>query len=158
MTRRWTPSCAPPEGWAVKQMDKASDHDHEVWLSPTGRTAYGIIRFDLPLPVGPQFVLGAYLSEMKKREGRADLISKTYDEQIKGLRFEAVGGRYHTYTNLMTRGWHGWFVYAGTGTDRPADPAELALAVAARENTGLGKPEEKSEILNPKSETNSKSE
>ena len=131
----------PPEGWVPKVQDAgATDHTHIVWLSPSGHTAYGIISFNLPLPVGPQFVLGAFLSEMKKREGKADLISKTYDETLKGIRFEAVGGRYHTYTNLMTRGWHGWFVYAGTGTADPENLDELALAKAARENTLLGEP------------------
>ena len=131
----------PPEGWTPKVQDVgATDHTHIVWLSPSGHTAYGVISFNLPLPVGPQFVLGAFLSEMKKREGKADLISKSYDEALKGIRFEAVGGRYHTYTNLMTRGWHGWFVYAGTGTAEPINVAELALAEAARENTLLGEP------------------
>ena len=37
----------------LKQSDR---HTHEVWLSPTGKTAYGVIHFKLPLPVGVNLV------------------------------------------------------------------------------------------------------
>ena len=43
---------APPVGWKLDPYKTSSSHKHAVWLSPSGRTAYGVIYFSLPLPVG----------------------------------------------------------------------------------------------------------
>ena len=56
------------------------------WLSPSGRTAYGVIYFSLPLPVGHDLTLWGFLDEMRHSEGEATLVSKQWDENLRGLR------------------------------------------------------------------------
>src|SRR5918992_1040717 len=48
--------CVPPIGWKIEPLKTSKDHTHQVWLSPTGKTAYGVIHFRLPLPVSAQWV------------------------------------------------------------------------------------------------------
>ena len=43
-----------PDGWTAEPLKKSGRHSHQIWLSPTGETAYGVIHFSLPLPVGPE--------------------------------------------------------------------------------------------------------
>lgn len=131
-------ACVPPRGWTMEPLKQTTRHAHQLWLSPTGHTAYGVIRFSLPLPVGPETVLWFFLREMRASEGEARLISKRRDSDLKGLRFVAEGGQYVVRTNLTTRGLRGWAVYAGTRRDRDILPSELALAELARENTKTG--------------------
>jgi hypothetical protein len=131
-------SCVPPEGWAIQPIKEGKNHVHQLWLSPTGNTAYGVIRFALPFPVGPDTILWFFLREMREREGEARLISKRRDARLKGLRFVAEGGLYVVRTNLTTRGFRGWAVYAGTLRHRDILPNELNLAELARENTETG--------------------
>ena len=119
-------------------LKQTKNHAHQVWVSPTGHTAYGVIRFSLPLPVGPDTVLWFFIREMRASEGEARLISKRRDPQLKGLRFVAEGGRYVVRANLTTRGLRGWAVYAGTRRDREILPSELSLAELAREKTETG--------------------
>src|SRR5258707_193625 len=38
---------APPVGWKPDELKSSEQHTHQVWLSPTGKTAYGIIHFGL---------------------------------------------------------------------------------------------------------------
>jgi hypothetical protein len=129
----------PPVGWIAQPLKHSNKHDHQIWLSPSGSTAYGVIRFKLPLPVGPESVLQlGFLPEMKRTEGEATLLSSQRDPALPGLRFVAEGGQHLVRTNLMTRGFKGWAVYAGTLRDHPEVPEELALAELAREHTAVG--------------------
>ncbi|MBV8780329.1 MAG: hypothetical protein JO353_02925, partial [Phycisphaerae bacterium] len=84
----------PPLGWKPDPLKQSSSHAHEVWLSPDGRTAYGIIYFHMPLPVGRDFALWAFMNQMKQTEGEAILRSKSWDEQRGCERFVAEGGLY----------------------------------------------------------------
>ena len=128
-----------PEGWRQEPLKSSDRHKHQVWLSPSGKTAYGVIRMKLPLPVGPDTVLRlGVMPEMKRTEGEAVLISSHRDTTLPGVRFVAEGGRYLLRSNLMTRGWRGWVVYAGTLRDQPENKDELELAELARENTRVG--------------------
>src|ERR1700733_14023629 len=49
--------CDPPVGWAAEPLKSSSHHAHQVWLSPSGATAYGVIHFGLPWPVGDALAL-----------------------------------------------------------------------------------------------------
>ncbi len=130
--------CLPPAGWSAQAPKTSRNHTHHLWLSPTGSTAYGVIRFALPLPVGPDAALWGFLREMRRTEGEARLIRKEKDSALPGLRFVAEGGLYVVRANLTTRGFRGWAAYAGTRRDRDILPGELQLAERARENTEAG--------------------
>ena len=132
--------CYPPAGWKAEPLKKSARHTHQIWLSPTGHTAYGVIHFSLPWPVGPDLVLSAFLHEMQKQEGEARLLDKSSDPRLPGLRFEAQGTVYHLWGNLKVKGWEGWAVYAGSRTGEPILLPELELAAAARESTRVGTP------------------
>ena len=132
--------CYPPTGWTAEPLKESPKHTHQIWLSPSGNTAYGVIHFSLPLPVGPDLVLRAFMREMKKQEGTADLVDKESDPKLPGLRFEARGGVYHLWGNLMVHGWEAWAVYAGSRSKSPILLSELELAAAARESTKVGSP------------------
>jgi hypothetical protein len=132
----------PPDGWQPQPLKQTSRHAHQVWLSPTGRTAYGVIHFRLPLPLSADFVLPFFISEMRRTQGDASLISKTGDPQLPGVRFIAEGGAYHIRVNLLTSGREGWAVYAGTLRGRPEDANELQTAETSREHTQIGIPAE----------------
>jgi hypothetical protein len=132
---------APPSGWKMDPYKTSSEHRHAVWISPSGHTAYGVIYFSLPLPVGYDLTLWGFLREMRRNEGEATLESKKWDSDLNGLRFVARGGRYIVRTNLMVRGFHGWAIYAGTLRNEQIVPEELAQAQAAREQTRIGRPE-----------------
>src|SRR5688500_92404 len=126
----------PPLGWQREPFKQSDRHNHLVWVSPTGGAAYGVIHFTLPLPVGEELALRGFLAEMKKSEGEATLLSKNRDGER--IRFVAAGGKYRIRGILLTRGFRGWAVYAGTLRSLPVAVDELALAVQARENTALG--------------------
>lgn len=130
-------SAMPPIGWQAEMLKSSATHTHQVWLSPTGRTAYGVIHFNLPLPVGHDLALWGFLQNMKKAEGEAKLIEKRWDDQLGGLRFVAAGGLYRVRTNLFVRGLQGWAVYAGTLQDQPIEADMLELAERAREATHI---------------------
>jgi hypothetical protein len=126
----------PPRGWRTDLFEITDRHSQSVWVSPTGSAAYGVIHFNLPLPVGEEIALRGFLAEMKKSEGEATLLSKNRDGDR--LRFVAEGGKYRIRGILLTKGFQGWAVYAGTLRSRALAVDELALAVQARENTALG--------------------
>jgi hypothetical protein len=126
----------PPLGWVPDPLKQSARHRHQVWVSPTGDTAYGIIYFNLPLPCGDDLALWGFLQEMKKVEGEARLLSKQND--YSGLRFVAEGGLYTIRAKLQVDGFHGWVIYAGTLRSRPVNPPELDIAQKARESTRLG--------------------
>jgi hypothetical protein len=129
-------SVVAPRGWTAEPFKTSPRHNHLVWVSPTGDAAYGVIYFTLPLPVGNEIALRGFLAEMKRSEGEAALLSKNRDGER--LRFVAEGGKYRIRGILLTKGFHGWAVYAGTLRSRALPVDELALAVQARENTALG--------------------
>jgi hypothetical protein len=129
----------PPVGWKAEPPKKSPKHEHQVWLSPTGRTAYGVIRFSMQLPVSEEMALQmGVLPQMRRTEGDATLLWSKRDPAIDGLRFEAEGGIYRLRSSLRTRGWKGWVVYAGTLRNQEIVPEELELAELARENTRVG--------------------
>jgi hypothetical protein len=130
---------SPPAGWRPDPIKRSRSHSHQTWLSPTGHTAYGVIKINLPLPfLGPDAVLKPFLNEMKKTEGEAKLISRRNDPRLGGLRFVAEGGQYRLRSNLMTRGFRAWAVYAGTRRGQEEMLDELQLAEQARERTKIG--------------------
>ena len=133
--------CDPPEGWKQDPTKKGWNNIHKVWLSPTRETAYGVIHFSMPLPVGANLALGGFLKEMKKTEGTANLLSKQDDPKLPGIRFVAEGGKYCIHAYLMVNGWQGWAIYAGTLRGVADPPDELDMATRAREYTKVGRPD-----------------
>jgi hypothetical protein len=77
---------------------------------------------------------------MQRTEGEATLLSSERDPALPGIRFVAEGGKHLVRTNLITRGWKGWAIYAGTLRGQPVVPDELAIAEVAREQTSVGLP------------------
>jgi hypothetical protein len=128
----------PPVGWHADPLKRSPAHAHQVWISPSGHTAYGIIHFTLPVPVGYDLAVWGFLQNMKLREGEATLISKKWDPNLNGLRFVAEGGLYCVRTNLFVNGLTGWAVYAGTLRKEQINSDELLLAEQAREATSFG--------------------
>jgi hypothetical protein len=129
-----------PKDWKIEPLKTSDRHKHQVWLSPSRNTAYGVICFRLPLPVGPDSVLHfGVLPELKRTEGEATLLSKSTDRNLPGVRFVAEGGKYLVRGNLLTGGWRGWMIYAGTLRAAAIDEPELKLAETAREHTLVGK-------------------
>jgi len=130
----------PPVGWTAQPIEEENRHSQEVWLSPSGDTAYGVIHTHLPWPVGPNLTLAGFLKEMKRKEGEAILISRESDPELPGIRFVAEGGKYMIRGNLISKGWHAWVIFAGTLRAKPVRPDELELAERAREATVIGLP------------------
>ena len=129
----------PPVGWQPDSLKRTSRHAHQAWISPSGHTAYGVIRMNLPLPfIGADRVLKGFLDEMRRTEGEATLLSRDTDRRLPGIRFIAEGGQYKVRTNLVVRGFRAWAVYAGTRRDAQEVPGELDLAERARERTKIG--------------------
>jgi hypothetical protein len=129
---------SPPLGWSAQPLKQSSRHSHQLWIAPSGATAYGVIRFSLPFPVGYDLALWGFLREMKRTQGEAILVTKEWDENSQALRFVADGGEYRVRVNLMLDGWHGWAVYAGTRRDHEIVSNELEVAQLARDHTIVG--------------------
>jgi hypothetical protein len=144
---------AIPPNWHPDPLKSSAEHTHQVWISPSGHTAYGVIYFKLPLPVGTDLALWGFLNQMKKSEGEATLLSKQYDPKIDGLRFVAEGGLYTVRTTLFTEGFHGWAIYAGTLRKFPVNAEELREAERAREATRIGIDSSSANNLTPGSTT-----
>jgi hypothetical protein len=132
---------SPPVGWKLEPHKTTPRSEHDIWISPTGATAYGVLFIRLPLPVGANLTLSKFLEEMKKREGRADLLEKKDDNAIDGIRFVAEGGIHKIHAKLMTRGFRAWVIYAGSKQGTPERPDELETAARSREATIIGLPE-----------------
>lgn len=128
--------CRPPVGWRVKAVEQLPRSIQRVWVSPSGRTAYGVIRIRLPLPAGQDLVLWAFLNKMRQAEGEAKLVSR--DKGSPGLRFVAEGGEHRLRALLHTSGLSAWVVYAGTLVEEPEAPEELRIAELARDATWVG--------------------
>jgi hypothetical protein len=129
----------PPVGWEADPIKRSRNHAHQAWLSPSRRTAYGVIRINLPLPfIGPDTVLPRFIEQMRESEGEARLISRRSDPRLPGIRFVAEGGEYRLRANLVTRGFRAWAVYAGTLRGQDEVLEELKLAEISRESTRIG--------------------
>lgn len=126
---------ALPRGWRLDRDEQTSRHIQRLWISPTGDTAFAVIRIKLPLPVPGSLVMWKFVDEMKKNEGQAELLDRRDDAALGGIRFVAQGGRYRVHANLIRRGFTAWVIYAGTLTARGVNPPELEQAEAAREAT-----------------------
>ncbi|MGA2442577.1 MAG: hypothetical protein ABSH08_16610 [Tepidisphaeraceae bacterium] len=136
--------CDPPIGWIARPLRTAPNNVHQVWRSPTGDTAYGVVHFRMPLPVGGGLALSGFLAQMKKTEGTSKLLDRQDDPNLPGIRFVAEGTLHTLRANLILDGWEGWAVYAGTLRSRPINQKELDRAIAAREHTRVGKPHDSS--------------
>ncbi|HEY8666043.1 MAG TPA: hypothetical protein VIL86_05225 [Tepidisphaeraceae bacterium] len=133
--------CAPPIGWTAEPLKKNERRRHQIWLSPSGKTAYGVIYFPLPLPVGPNTVFPRFMKAMERSEGDAILLNKETDPNLPGIRFVAEGGLYTMRGNLIVSGWNGWAIYAGSRRNEDVNEVEMQLAEEAREHTSVGLPE-----------------
>lgn len=125
----------PPDGWKPRPLIHDSRHTHEIWVSGSGDTAYGVIYFNLPLPVSAGFVLPFFMEAMRVSEGNAKLIDSYDDSALPGVRFIAEGGLYRIQVNLITEGFHGWAIYSGQLRSKPINFAESFKAEIAREGT-----------------------
>ena len=130
----------PPVGWIPQPLKYSDRHTHQIWLSPSGETAYGAIRFKLPWPVGPRLLLGRFLAEMRRVEQTSTLLSKEDDPDLPGIRFVAESSIHKVRVNLITHGFRGWAFYAGTNVGHEETKAELELAERAREASSPGLP------------------
>lgn len=130
----------PPIGWKPDPLKSSDRHTHEVWLSPTGSTAYGVSHFKhlLLFLASDDRVLSEVLKGMQQTSGATQLLHSQKDKEIDGVRFLANAGPYTVHGNLIRHGTDGWVVYAGTVRDKPVVPEELKLAELARERTQLG--------------------
>lgn len=128
----------PPVGWKAEPLKSSSQHQHQVWLSPSRDTAYGVVYFGLPWPVGPDLVLWGFMRHMDAVAGGATLLSEQRDDRLPGIRFVAEAGIYVIRTNLIVKGFEGWAVYAGTVRGKPVNESELQTAMRAREQTRVG--------------------
>jgi hypothetical protein len=120
-----------PAGWHADPLKSSPTHNHQVWISPSGHTAYGIIHFTLPLPVGNDLALWGFLQTMQRSEGEATLIEKNWDPNLHATRFVVVGGLYMVRVNQFVRGSQGWAIYAGTLRKEKIEPDELSVARAS---------------------------
>lgn len=66
-----------PTGWIAQPLKQGSNHKHQIWISPSDHTAFGVLFVSLPFPAAlvplgyrVDRVLDGFLGEMKKREGR----------------------------------------------------------------------------------------
>jgi hypothetical protein len=129
---------APPLGWQPSVMPNQLNAIHYLWISPSGKTAYGVIRFSLPFPAPYEPVLWVFLREIRKKEGHAALLAKSYTPGRRSMSFTVEGGRYTIRTTLVLRGLSGWMTYAGTLREHPVEPGELQVAETARDKTEVG--------------------
>lgn len=130
----------PPEGWIPSPIKLTAKTIHQIWISPTGSTAFGVIYAKLPLPVGPELALWGFMREMKKDQGEAELLDQEAVDHLNGVRFKARGKLYSIDAILYAEGWDCWIAYAGQYSDKQADAKEMAVAKLASERVVMGKP------------------
>jgi hypothetical protein len=128
-------TCPVPAGWQAQPLKQNERHTHQVWISPSGKTAFGVIHFKLPLPVGPDLALAGFLSAMQKSEGNANLIERHSDSQ--GIQFIVEGGVYRMHAQLIVKGYQAWAIYAATRRAEPTVSDELKLAELAAGHTQI---------------------
>ena len=145
---RFSVYVSPPLGWKMKINSSDERAEHVVWNSPGGNTAFGVIYFKLPFPVGHDLAFEwGFLPEARKREGSAEVLEKYWDPSIEGLRFTVKTPRYTVEAKFFVRGSRGWAAYSGTKTTQPVNQDELRQARQAREDADFG------EELDPAEET-----
>jgi hypothetical protein len=122
-----------PEGWNMRVESQDARHTHLVWESPSGATAFGVIMFKMPWPVGHEaaFKYG-FLASMRRAEGEANLITKSWTDDRSELRADVEGGKFLVRMRFIVRGVRGWSVYAGTLRSQPINTEELKLAESSR--------------------------
>ena len=130
----------PPIGWKPEPVKFSDKHRHQIWISPSGNTAYGVIYFSLPFPIGNNLAMDGFLRQMKNTEGTADLLSREEDDKLGGIRFVADGAFYEVHGNLTAAGFHAWVVYAATVRAKAVNVVELKTAERAREQTHVNVP------------------
>ena len=137
-------TCRPPLGWAAEPLKKTNKSEHQVWISPTGDTAYGVlnVRHLLMALASNERILSEFLDGMRATEGAAELVEKQNDPAIAGgrggIRFIARGGKYTVRANLTSAGRDAWIWYAGTLSGAPVRDDELRTAEIARDQTVVG--------------------
>ncbi|QOV87799.1 hypothetical protein [Humisphaera borealis] len=137
-------TCTPPADWSAEPIKTTSISEHQVWISPSGATAYGVLNVrHLLMPLASnERILGEFLDGMLKSEGAADLLEKQSDNSLAdgrgGIRFVARGGKYTVRACLTSSGRNAWIWYAGTLSGQPVIASELATAESAREQTSVG--------------------
>jgi hypothetical protein len=74
--------CAVPAGWRADPLDRSRPGSaSQVWIAPSGSTAYGVIvvrHLLMPL-AGDRQILGEFLRQMKASDGAADLLDERRD-------------------------------------------------------------------------------
>lgn len=137
-------TCRPPAGWSAEPLKKTKSSEHQIWISPSGDTAYGVlnVRHLLMALASNERILHEFLDGMLKTEGAADLLEKSPDPHIAGgrggIRFIARGGTYTVRANLTSTGRNAWVWYAGSQTGKPVREDELRVAEFARDQTVVG--------------------
>ena len=142
----WIPAveaAAPvPIGWRAEALKVQPRSKHQVWISPSGSTAFGVLNVQhfLMAFASDQRILDEFLKGMKQTEGEANLLQGPVKDKyigggIGGLKFVAEGGKYTVRGHLVSRGTRAWIVYAGTERGKPFDAEELSRAEEARDRT-----------------------
>ena len=125
-----------PEGWTLELHKERDNSEHRTWVSPTGKTAFGVIFFKLPLPVGAELAFKyGFLPAMRQAEGEAKVIEQSWNRATRSLDFVVEGGKYTLRAAMFVRGLRGWTYYAGTLRGQDEDQIELKLAEDARDWT-----------------------
>jgi hypothetical protein len=125
----------PPEGWEADPLKRDDKSVRALWVSPTKATAYGVVSFDLPLPLGPGWTLPGFIAETQRVVGPTRLVSSSKDENSGGVQFAADLPLYKLEGVLWTRGFTGWVTYVSTEKSVPLQEAEYKAATTARDET-----------------------
>jgi hypothetical protein len=123
----------PPAGWREAEPRVSSNSHQRIWISPSGDTALGVIRFELPLPLGHDLALWGFVQTMRREDGRAELLGKRWDDAKQAMRFEVDGQQYRLDAWMRVQGSAGWCGYVGVLREKPANVAEVEVATEARE-------------------------
>jgi len=125
-----------PEGWTLELHKKRDNTEHRTWISPSSKTAFGVIFFKLPLPVGAELAFKyGFLPAMREAEGEAKVIEQSWNKATRSLDFVVEGGKYTLRAAMYVRGLRGWTYYAGTVRGQSEDQIELKIAEDARDWT-----------------------
>lgn len=122
-----------PVGWTIRTVSEDARHTHLVWESPSGATAFGVIAFKMPWPVGHEaaFKYG-FIASMRRAEGEANVLTKNWTDDRSELRADVEGGKFLVRMRFIVRGVRGWSIYAGTLRSQPINEEELKLAESSR--------------------------
>lgn len=124
----------PPSDWRYELTSQSERHEHVTWISPGGNTAFGIVYFRMPFPVGHELAFKyGFLAEMRRKEGVAKVLEKHWDRQIEGLRFVVESKFFHVEAKFFVRGSEGWAIYAGQRLNNPVIEEEFETAKRVRE-------------------------